>query len=289
MDITMVGHISKDIMEYVDGVQRFTGGPVIYSSAAAKSAGKGVRVLTIASADDDEALNVIRDRGIDVVRFDSPATTSIRNIYHTADCETRDVVLLSQARPFDDSVEAHLDGSIIHLAGLFRGEIPDSLIPLCAKHGKIALDAQGVLRCNDGKALSFSDWAEKKRYLPMIHYLKTDAAEAKILTGSDDREEAAELLASWGAREVMVTHNSEVILYTDGRVYRAPFTPKNLSGRTGRGDTTFAAYLARRIDHGPQESLSFAAALCSLKMEQPGPFSGTMAQVIERMEQDAIS
>ena len=81
----------------------------------------------------------------------------------------------------------------------------------------------------------------------------------------------------------MITHSSEVLVY-DGRELRAaPFTPANLSGRTGRGDTCFGSYLARRLTHGVEESLAFAAALTSLKMETPGPFTGTVEQVLSRM------
>ncbi len=224
--------------------------------------------------------------GIDVIRIDSPATTSIHNVYHTADCEKRDVTLLSQASSFTPDIEQHLSGEIIHLAGLFRGEIPDELIPVCQRSGKVALDAQGVLRCNDGTSLSFNDWKEKRTYLPMVTYLKTDAAEAFILTGTEDRVEAARMLIAWGAGEVMVTHNREVIVASHDQVCRAPYTPKNLSGRTGRGDTTFAAYLAWRIDHPIDESVRFAAALCSLKMEAAGPFSGSLDDVFQRMRQD---
>jgi sugar/nucleoside kinase (ribokinase family) len=286
MDITMIGHISKDIMHYLDGVQKFTGGPVIYSSAAAARAGKKVRVITRAAREDDQALDGMRALGVEVIRQDSPATTSIENVYHTADCERRDVTLLSQALPFDNSLEELLTGEIIHLAGLFRGEIPDSLIPLCAEHGKVAIDAQGLLRCNDQGELAFRDWKDKHKYLPMVTYLKTDAAEAEILTGLSDRIEAAARLASWGAAEVMVTHNSEVLVCSRGQIYTAPFTPRNLSGRTGRGDTAFAAYLAWRMDHDPGEAAAFAAALCSLKMENPGPFSGSREDVFKRMAED---
>ena len=84
----------------------------------------------------------------------------------------------------------------------------------------------------------------------------------------------------------MVTHNTEVIVFAEGKIERAPFTPSNLSGRTGRGDTTFAAYLAWRLDHPPAEALRYAAALCSIKMETPGPFTGTVEDVLARMEKD---
>jgi sugar/nucleoside kinase (ribokinase family) len=56
-------------------------------------------------------------------------------------------------------------------------------------------------------------------------------------------------------------------------------------GRTGRGDTTFAGYLARRLDEGPAEALRFAAALVSIKIETPGPFQGTLSDVLSRMNE----
>ncbi len=77
----------------------------------------------------------------------------------------------------------------------------------------------------------------------------------------------------------MITHNTEAIVLVNGTMYRAPFTPSNLSGRTGRGDTTFAAYLAWRLMHNPQESLRFAAALCSIKMKDPDHFRDARGSV----------
>ena len=64
------------------------------------------------------------------------------------------------------------------------------------------------------------------------------------MTGLKDRREAAKLLYSWGAKEVLITHNTEVIAYDGKEIYSCPIRARNLSGRTGRGDTTFAAYLS---------------------------------------------
>lgn len=285
-DITMIGHISRDIMIYKDDEVRLTGGPVIYSSAAAAKSGKKIQVITRAGVDAEKELDGMRADGVDVIRLDSVATTSIENIYFTADKEKRKVTLLSRADPFTIESLPETDTIIYHLAGLFRGEIPDNFIPYLAEKGKVGIDAQGLLRCSEEGKLLFKDWESKKELLPKITYLKTDAAEAEILTGETDREKAAYTLASWGAEEIMVTHNTEVIVLVDGNIYRAPFTPSNLSGRTGRGDTTFAAYLAWRLDHDPEESVRYAAALCSIKMENPGPFSGTIEDVKIRMTND---
>ncbi len=288
-DILMLGHISQDVLiDHQNVRQDIVGGAVVYSSFAAGSAGKRVKVITKLA---DKDLHILKNLQHPLVDWDvlpSKQSTSIKNIYFTADKERREVILLSQADPFVLE-EVQAEASIYHLAGLFGGEIPDSLVLPLAKRGKVALDAQGVLRCLDEqKNLVFRDWGRKQELLPYITYFKTDAAEAKILTGLDDREKAARLLYSWGAQEVMLTHNTEVMVCHQGNIHTAPFTNSNNSGRTGRGDTAFAAYLAWRQDHDAAESTRFAAALCSLKMEKPGVFRGTLDEVHKRMERDRI-
>lgn len=121
---------------------------------------------------------------------------------------------------------------------------------------------------------------DKKTFLPMLDFLKTDAAEAEVLTGLSDRRAAAKQLFDWGSRETMISHNAEMLVYDGSTFYTSPVKARNLSGRTGRGDTTFAGYLSRRLlgDDIPT-ALEYAAALVSLKMEQPGPFRGTDADV----------
>lgn len=285
----MLGHISQDVLiDHQNVRQDIVGGAVVYSSFAAGSAGKRVKVITKLA---DKDLHILKNLQHPLVDWDvlpSKQSTSIKNTYFTADKERREVILLSQADPFVLE-EVQAEASIYHLAGLFGGEIPDSLVLPLAKSGKVALDAQGVLRCLDEqKNLVFRDWRRKQELLPYITYFKTDAAEAKILTGLDDRERAARLLYSWGAQEVMLTHNTEVMVCHQGNIHTAPFTNSNNSGRTGRGDTAFAAYLAWRQDHDAAESTRFAAALCSLKMEKPGVFRGTLDEVHKRMERDRI-
>ena len=99
------------------------------------------------------------------------------------------------------------------------------------------------------------------------------------MTGLTDRAEAAKLLHSWGAKEVLITHNTEVLAYDGVTTYTCPIKARNLSGRTGRGDTTFAGYINERLTADIPTALRFATALVSLKMETPGPFTGTRADV----------
>jgi sugar/nucleoside kinase (ribokinase family) len=90
---------------------------------------------------------------------------------------------------------------------------------------------------------------------------------------------AARQLAAYGPREVVVTQSSGVTVYADGRLYQSPFTPRSLSGRTGRGDTCFATYIGKRLTASPEEACRWAAAVTTLKQEKPGPWRGSLADV----------
>jgi sugar/nucleoside kinase (ribokinase family) len=256
---------------------------VVYSAAAAARSGAQVLVVTRIARADRAELRVFEENGAEVHPLDSAATTSIHNRYETDDHERRTVKLLQGADPYTLEDLPGMDARIYELGGLYVGDIPVSLIEPLSKRGAVALDAQGVVRHVVEGRMEFGDWEEKRRYLPYVTYLKTDAAEAELLTGESDRERAARMLQEMGAREVMVTHHEEVILAAGDELLRAPLTPRNLKGRTGRGDTCFAAYLAWNLTHGREEALRYAAALVSIKMETPGVFQGSPTDVVERI------
>jgi sugar/nucleoside kinase (ribokinase family) len=126
---------------------------------------------------------------------------------------------------------------------------------------------------------------EAAEALKWVTYLKTDAAEAEILTGKTDLTQAAVEMAAMGPKEVVISHNTGLVLFFKGKIYKVPLTPRKLDGRTGRGDTLFGSYLARRTKgDAPFRALQFAAALVSLKLETPGPFYGTMEDVLAKMK-----
>ena len=83
----------------------------------------------------------------------------------------------------------------------------------------------------------------------------------------------------------MITHNTEVLVYDGIDFYTCPIRSRNLSGRTGRGDTTFSGYINSRLRMGIKDALLYATALVSLKMETPGPFKGSREDVEEYIKQ----
>ena len=132
--------------------------------------------------------------------------------------------------------------------------------------------------------IAFLDVPHKMEIVGLMDMVKLDIVEAKVLTGTDDLEQAAIIMEGWGCSEILITKAEGVLARVNGKTYFEKFSNRSAVGRTGRGDTVFAAYLAYRLDHEITESLRFAAALVSLKMETPGPFSGTLADVLVRMQ-----
>lgn len=206
----------------------------------------------------------------------------MQNKYFTADKERRESICLCVGTPFVwEDIPNDIESYIYHFAGLVYGDFSNDMIKRCAEKGAVAVDVQAYLRHvnkENGK-MYFEDWADKREIFPYIKFLKTDAAEAEILTGTNDREQAAKILYSWGAKEILITHNSEVLVYDGKKTYTCPIKARNLSGRTGRGDTTFAAYITERLTKDIPTALLYATATVSLKMETPGAFKGTRSDV----------
>ena len=277
----IIGHATLDTnTDHLGNRVNIVGGAVVYSSASAYALGHRVLAVTKLAKKDLDRLSQFTIPKEDIIVLDSEKSTEITNIYHTADKERRTCTCTSKGDPFKASEIPQADVGIYHLAGLVYGDFDTEMIKTLSKKRPVALDVQAMLRhvADDG-AMFFEDWADKKECLPCITYLKTDAAEAEILTGCADRREAAKHLYSWGAREIMITHNTEVLIYDGKEFYTCPIKSRNLSGRTGRGDTTFAAYINERLDSAIPDALLTATATVSLKMETPGPFKGTRADV----------
>jgi len=287
-DLLIVDQPSLDVnTDHTGHTIREIGGAVTYSAYAASSLGHSVLALAKCNSNEiDLAKLFARAKNVALAPCEAQSSTSISNTYHTADKERRTCRVLSRIPAYTPADLPEERAAIYHIAGLMRGDIEESVIEAAAKRGDVAVDVQGFLRCArpDG-LMEFEDWPRKRELLPLIRFLKTDAAEAEILTGTADRRKAATMLfdmGSWPSQrpfEIMITHNTEVLVYDGSEYYTEPLRPRNLSGRSGRGDTCFASYITERRTRGIPEALRTAAALVSLKMENPGPFLGGRADV----------
>lgn len=282
-DTLIIGQVCLDTNTDWDGtVSSMYGGAALFSGYASAAMGNRAAVLVKrnrASVDLDAAYG--RCQPISILPLDSADSTRMENVYFSADRERRDCRCTSRIDSYQPEELAGIDATVYHIAGLVRGDIGPDVIEAAARAGELALDVQCMLRCVESDGHMFlRDWPEKRELLPLVAFLKTDAAEAEAMTGTSDRADAARRLYDWGAKEIMITHNSEVLVYDGKRIYTSPLKPRGLAGRTGRGDTTFACYLGERLHMGIPDALRRAAALVSLKMEMPGPYLGTREDMI---------
>jgi sugar/nucleoside kinase (ribokinase family) len=278
VDILMIGHFARDRL-VVDGrVEVASGGAVYYGSIALRRLGKRVAVVTRLHPDDYSLLDELREEGVHVFAAPAPETSGIENIYDSADMERRICKSLGFAGPFRPDQIPDLQARIYVAASIMAGEIDLSLLEQLAQRGPVALDVQGFVRVRDNGNLVFRQWPEMEEGLAHVTYLKVDRAEAELLTGETDLRVAARQLAECGPGEVVVTQSSGVIVFAEDHIHQAPFTPRSLNGRTGRGDTCFATYLGCRLTCCPEESTRLAAAITTLKQEKPGPWRGTVEE-----------
>lgn len=280
-DILIAGPASLDInIDWQGHEVREVGGAVVASGFAAARCGARTAVCVKLRPDDADIGDRFAGSGADVYVVPSSRTCSIRNQYLSPDMDRRECTSLGVCDPFRPEDLPDVQAGIWQFAGLVRGDFDGPMFAAASKKGKVAVDAQCLLRrVEPDHTMAFHDWEEKRTWLPYIDFFKTDAAEAEILTGQTDRSEAARMLHGWGAKEVLITHDTEVLAYDGERVYTCPIKARDLSGRTGRGDTAFAGYITERRQAGIEEALRWCTALVSLKMETPGPYKGDRADV----------
>jgi sugar/nucleoside kinase (ribokinase family) len=177
----------------------------------------------------------------------------------------------------------------VHLASVTDQDFQVEFIRDLRNRGfSCSVDMQGFVRQVKGTEgeVIYADVESKSEIAQLSKGVKLDVLEAEHLCGTRDLREAARRFEEWGTQETMVTHAGGALVSHEGMTYYEGFTNRSVVGRTGRGDSVFGSYLARRLEYGVAESLTFAAALASVKMETPGPFVGTLEQVLDRMKKD---
>jgi len=289
-DIAFVGHYTQDTILYTHSTRVVDGGAFNYGANVAARMGLEVAVITRLARKDWHVVQDLKRLGVTAFARATPVSTCLRLVYPTDNLDERTIELTSSAGPFTVDEVADVKARAFAIGASVRGEVPTEVVESLASTGAIiALDVQGFLRVVQNGTLVSDGWPGKETILRQVTVLKTDAVEAALLTGESDHHQAARKLAAFGPREVLLTHGAGVLVFHDGVLDEAPFAPREVRGRSGRGDTCMAAYLSRRLMASPAEAVTWAAAVTSLKLEAEGSFHSEMAEVealYERLRQD---
>jgi sugar/nucleoside kinase (ribokinase family) len=288
-DITFIGHICWDeITRFGEQPIVAPGSAVLCGAMVAARVGERVAAVVKMAKEDEAMLASMKEAGVATYLIPSEVTTYSRVEHQTENVDERKLTLVKSAGLISIEDVPHLESRCVHLAGISDTEFDMNLMQgLKARGYSLSVDLQSFVRQVDPvtREIRFGDVQDKEAIVSLMDKVKLDIVEAKVLTGTDDLEKAAVRIESWGCPEVLITQSQGVLARVSGRTYYEEFSNRSVVGRTGRGDTTFAAYLSQRLEHGVEESLRFAAALVSLKMESPGPFRGTLDEVMKRIEE----
>ena len=282
-DIVILGHLARDIIE-VDGKSHESlGGAVYYGGIAGAHIGLKVAIITKLKKEDFTFLNVFKKKGIKCFASPSEQTSGLKNIYSSENFEHRDYEPLGFAGIFEKQEILDFITKYFVIGGILAGEVDLELLNhIFSKYPeKLCLDIQGFIRKIENKKVFYEPLSveEKEAILSKIKILKVDQREARVLTNQKDINRASRELVELGPEEVLVTHQKGITVNASGDIYFFPWKNKTALGRTGRGDTAFISYLGARLSKPPEEALKFSAALTSLKLELPGPFSLPLYQV----------
>jgi sugar/nucleoside kinase (ribokinase family) len=278
--IAFLGHYTKDTIVSSTGKRVINGGAFNYGAHVAAAMRLKTLAITRLAPEDGGVIQELQKMGIDVSVEWTPQSTCLKLVYPSKNPDERVIYVSSWAGAFSAEEVNPIEAEVIVVGASMREEVPSEIIKLLArKESILAADIQSFIRINDNGKLIARSWPEQEEILSNIDIIKTDAVEAELLTGEKVIKEAALLIHTMGPREVIITHKDGVLVWAEGKFYEASFYPRELKGRSGRGDTCLASYMCKRIHSSPEEATIWAAAFTSLKMEAEGPFRRPITDV----------
>jgi sugar/nucleoside kinase (ribokinase family) len=285
-DIVFVGQLGTGIIIPFEGSPFLEqASPVLFAAIAASYLEKKIAAVTRVSESEEYLLEPLSSAGVDLF-VQRGETVQYRVVFATADIDQRQPFLIKGGEQFVIGDIPPFESRLVHLCCVGARQFQlDLMRGLRTRGFRLSVDMQGFVLQPDGEtgALHLKDVQEKKEILTMADFVKLDTLEAKALTGTDVLHDQANILEDWGSSETIITSSEGALAQRAGKSIFAKFTNRSTRGRMGRGDTLIGSYLARRPDHSVEDSLQFAAALASIKMESPGPFRGSLKDVLERM------
>ncbi|MGB5847835.1 MAG: PfkB family carbohydrate kinase, partial [Ignavibacteriaceae bacterium] len=275
-DIVIFGNYTKDTIISKAGTRYVDGGGFNYGAHAAANSGKIVAAVTRLASEDTRVITTLEEIGVDVYPTFTSTSTHMKLEYPTDNVDERILTCSATAGTYAISQFDGLEAKAFLINSSVREEVPLALVKeLRKKECLLVADAQGFTRIiSPDNTLIHAKWPEKIEVLKLIDVLKVDIVEAESLTGEKDIFKAAKMLAEFGPKEIVLTHRNGILVYAGGEYFEETFKPKKLIGRSGRGDTCIASYMAKRLTAEPAEAIKWSAAVTSLKLEAEGPFKG---------------
>lgn len=292
-DIVCIGHITLDRIVTPQKEVYMPGGTTFYFSHGINSLLKSTdskkkpsyKLVACLAESEYQSAEDIRALGVDVDIIPSKKTVFFENIYGENQ-NNRKQRVRAKADPFTVESVKGIEAKYICLGSLLADDFSIDVVKELSKHGTIVMDAQGYLREVKDEKVFPCDWENKMEFFKYIDILKVNEYEVEVLTGKHDLHEAAQQLADWGIKEVLLTLGSYgSIVLVDGKFYDIPaYEPLKIVDATGCGDTYTMGYVYKRVQGAdPMEAAQFATAVSTCKLEDNGPFHNTEQEALARI------
>jgi sugar/nucleoside kinase (ribokinase family) len=274
-NITILGHLTKDIIKH-DGkvVQELPGGTVYYSTTVLQQLGESVMLVTKCASDGRRFLKPFEKKGAKLLVLPSKHTTVFINDYLKNNPDERKESVGTLAGSFTEDELKNLKLDVLYLGMITAGEVDLEILEWLVESAEITiLDVQGLFRSVEAGVLRHSLPDGLQKAVKGIHILKANSLEARFLTNKHDLQDAIKCMYDWGVGEVVVTCGSEGSLVYDGQnIHQIPSCRYGkFVDATGCGDTYLAAYLSQRLKgQAIPEAGKFAAMLAGKKTEVMG-------------------
>lgn len=280
-DVLFCGNYTKDTIITPDGTTYVDGGGMNYAAYVSKRLGANPAVITRLNKEDEHVVKGFEANGIDCYPKFTPSSTLMTLEYKTRDVDHRNLYVKGTAGTITPAQLDGLEARVIVTNSSLRGEVELEFFTEMRKRPGVLLsaDVQGFIRVLRGESLVYEPWEEMGAVLQHLDILKSDAVEAEYLTGEKDIEKAAKVFASLGPKEIVLTHSGGVLVHADGKFHHYDFHSESQAGRSGRGDTCVGTYVTKRLTLPPYEAGKWAAAVTGMKVERPGPFNRSIAEV----------
>ena len=209
-DVCVVGHVTRDRIRS-DGVERNgAGGVACYAALTLRRLGHRVAVITrLAGEDRDELLAELRSEGIAVYCGESTRTSSFECVYSRQVPDERILTVGAVAEAFEPADLEGVFASWFYLGPLTNRDMSLGFVRAASARGRIALDAQGLVRQVDGCEIRTVRPVDVSSYLQNVSLLKADEREAATLSSENDLEASARRLCEFGPDEVILTRGSK--------------------------------------------------------------------------------
>jgi len=285
--VCVFGYVTKEWEIYGGGIVReIVAGGAYFVSHALRSLGMDVTAIVRLAQTESYLLADLKARGINVVPVWSSRTMMSKLIYEPSGERRIEVVSLSDPFTVED-LDKCLYADAIYIGPQTEKDFDLEFIETASHRAPVYLDVQGFTRRVVGTRIVYVDWEWKRAAAPYIGALKVDDREARLLTGESDPGRALKSLHDIGFREIVMTTDSGVYVSIDGDSRYAPYRIGRVVGRTGRGDTAIAAYIASKIMGLDLEKRAIlVAAAVSMKLMSMGPLTTTMNDVARFVEQN---